>query len=381
LLWAKFYLCALNEISLLILLIVVATAAVLQLIYHTVFFSVFSKRQVAKPAVPVPVSVVVCAHDEEENLKALIPMLLQQEHPEFEVIIVNDRSNDNTYDLLLEETKKDPRLRMVDVKSTPAHVNGKKYGITLGIRAAAHEWIVLTDADCRPASVNWLASMNKEMDEAARFVIGFSPYITTPGFLNAFIRFDSIMTAIQYLSFAALKNPYMGVGRNLAYRKSLFLEKKGFNNFLHLTGGDDDLFVNQHARGRQTRVHVSKESVVYSIPEKTWTDFFYQKVRHYSVGKYYKAKHKFLLGVFMLTWILTLFAGLPLAVFSPYYYAVVGVLILRWLVIILTFHRFTKTTGLRFSLWLVPVLDFLYPIYYISTGLVTLFTRKVRWKK
>src|SRR5690606_33778770 len=123
---------------------------------------------------------------------------------------------------------------------------GKKYGLTLGIKAASHEWILLTDADCRPNSRRWIRSMSRYFDEDTQFVLGFSPYRATAGLLNLFIRFETMLTAIQYFSFGWLGNPYMGVGRNLAYRKSKFLEEKGFNNFLHVTGGDDDLFVNQH---------------------------------------------------------------------------------------------------------------------------------------
>jgi hypothetical protein len=223
--------------------------------------------------------------------------------------------------------------------------------------------------------------MTRNFKENTAFVLGFSPYSVQPGFLNLFIRYESLVTALQYLGFALTKAPYMGVGRNLAYRKSLFLEKKGFNNFLHVTGGDDDLFVNQHANGKNTRVEFSPESLVYSLPENDWSSFFHQKVRHLSVGKHYRFKHRLMLGLMSLTWMLTLFVGLPLLIVSPYYYAVAAALILRWILMVLCIRKLVRQAGIRFNLVVIPVLDFLYPIYYISTGLVTLFTRKVRWKK
>ena len=246
---------------------------------------------------------VVCAHDEAGNLAELIPILLSQDYPEFEVIIVNDRSNDSTFDYLLEQTKLHPRLRMVNVKDTPERVNGKKYGITLGIKAATYEWILLTDADCRPAGRSWISSMSEGFSDQTQFVLGFSPYVRGPGFLNRFVRFETILTAIQYFAFGWLGNPYMGVGRNLSYRKSLFLEQKGFNNFLHVTGGDDDLFVNMYARGKNTRLQLAAESQVFSFPEKTWGAFYRQKVRHLSVGKRYRFSHRFLLGLFSVSWV------------------------------------------------------------------------------
>lgn len=365
----------------LIFLILFSVAAIVQLTYFISLLTVF-KRKTDKPEpAGVPVSVIVCAHDEEENLRTLIPQLLRQEYPDFEVIVVNDRSNDDTYDFLREESLRDPRLKMVNVKATPDHVNSKKFALTLGIRAAAHEWILHTDADCRPVNSHWISSMTQSMNADSQFVLGFSPYREMKGFLNLFIRYDTIVTALQYLSFAAWKVPYMGVGRNLAYRKSLFLEKKGFNHFLHITGGDDDLFVNQHATGKNTKIEYSPASLVYSVPKTTWSSFFYQKVRHLSVGKLYRSKHKFLLGLLAVSWVLTLFAGLPLLAVFPYYYIIPSVILLRWVFMILSFRKFIQISGLSFQLWALPVLDFLYPIYYISTGLVTLFTRKVRWKK
>lgn len=375
-----------------ILLIVFLIVVGIQLIYFFVFLIAFSRKRQETGAARDPVSVVVCAHDEAENLKELIPLLLAQDYPEFEVIIVNDRSNDSTFDFLLEETQSHPRLRMVNVKDTPERVNGKKYGITLGIKAATYEWILLTDADCRPAGKNWIRSMSEGFTGKTQFVIGFSPYERRPGFLNRFIRFETILTAIQYFAFGWLKNPYMGVGRNLAYRKSLFLEQKGFNNFLHVTGGDDDLFVNMYARGRNTALQLAPESQVFSLPESTWRTFYQQKVRHLSVGKRYRSSHRFLLALFSLTWIMTwllwiiLLAGLigsfegPGSFRSPGLYMILLPFLLRWILLILLFRSMLKKASLTFSLWILPVLDFIFAIYYLSTGLVALTTKKIRWR-
>jgi cellulose synthase/poly-beta-1,6-N-acetylglucosamine synthase-like glycosyltransferase len=370
---------------LLTIVVVFLFAAGVQLTYFIIFIAALKKlqtRSIQKTGdLSEPVSIIVCAHDEEENLKQLVPKLLEQDYENLEVIIVNDRSNDNTYDYLLEATKNDTRLKMVNIRETPDHVNSKKFALTLGIRAAANEWILLTDADCRPGSRDWVKRMSNRFTGQTNFVLGFSPYLEGKTFLNLFIRFESIVSALQYLSFAVSRNPFMGVGRNLAYRKSLFLQKKGFNDFLGVTGGDDDLFVNQHANGNNTTVEVSAGSVVYSIPETSWSAFFHQKIRHLSVGKFYKTKHKFLIGLFHASWIVTLFVGFALLPFYEYYYGIIALLLIRWLLIIFGIKKLTTSTGLTFNLWMVPVLDFLFPFYYISTGLVTLFTKKVRWKK
>ena len=258
-------------------LLVLCSFVLVQVIYLLIFIIGLSKKKVTTNGGLLPVSVIVCAHDELENLKELIPQLLSQDHPEFEVIIVDDRSNDSTFDFLLEETAKDHRLRMVHVNRTPPHTNSKKYALTLGIKAARFEWLLFTDADCRPDGNSWISTMSNQFNDATQFVLGYSPYMKGKGFLNAFIRFDTLMTAIQYVSFAILGNPYMGVGRNLAYRRSSFLGVKGFNNIIAITGGDDDLFVNLHAKGSNTAVCVDRASQTHSKPKTSLKNFIQSK--------------------------------------------------------------------------------------------------------
>jgi glycosyltransferase involved in cell wall biosynthesis len=327
-----------------------------------------------------PFSIIVCAHDEEQNLRELIPVLLQQQYSEFEIVVVDDRSNDGTYDYLRELTMVEPRVRMVQVKHKPDHVNGKKYALTLGVKAARYEWLLLTDADCRPATDKWIESFSKYADGSTQIILGYSPYNNLNGLLNLFIRFETLLTAVQYIGFALGGNPYMGVGRNLAYRKSLFLNNKGFNGFLEVTGGDDDLFVNQHARGANTKVNVGSSSLVVSVPKKSWSQFFQQKIRHLSVGKYYRFKHKFLLGMFTTSFITTWFLGLPLLFLSDYFYAIALVLAFRITLFAVTVYVASSRLGNKFDSWVVPLLDFLFAIYYISTGPIAFLTKKVRWK-
>jgi glycosyltransferase involved in cell wall biosynthesis len=360
-------------------LLILCSFVFVQVTYLLIFAISLSRKKVGNTTERLPVSVIVCAHDEEENLKELIPALLSQDHPEFEVIIVDDRSNDSTFDFLLTETAKDHRLRMVHVNRTPPHANSKKYALTLGIKAARFEWLLLTDADCRPDGNSWISTMSDKFNDATQFVLGYSPYEKRSGFLNAFIRFDTLITAIQYISFALLGIPYMGVGRNLAYRRSRFLEVKGFNNILGITGGDDDLFVNLHAKGSNTVVCVERASQTHSKPKISLKHFLRQKVRHLSVGRHYRFGHRLLLGLFMISWLGVWFIGLPV-VFAGDYYIAGGLIIFRSILVIITVHLAAKRFGQKFELWLVPLLDFIYAFYYLVTGLRTLVTKKIRWK-
>ena len=363
-----------------ILFIIFLVAAAVQVIYFTCFLVAFHKKSIDSGSEPQPVSVIVCAHDEEQNLKELIPLLLKQQHAQFEVIIVNDRSNDGTYDYLLEATQQDNRLRMVQVGQTPQHISGKKYAITLGIKAARHDWVLLTDADCRPETDLWIHTMSTQCEQEKEIVLGYSPYQKESGFLNLFIRFETLFTGMQYIAYAILGNPYMGVGRNLAYRKSLFLNNKGFNGFLGVTGGDDDLFVNQHATSKNTAICVGADSLMTSIPKKTWKEFFHQKVRHLSVGKRYRFTHRFVLGMFSISHLLTWLTLIPLLfVFSGILW-VLGAFLLRGIFLMVATHQAAARFGQKFEWWSVPLLDFVFVIYYLSTAPVALLTKKMRWK-
>ena len=354
-----------------------------QLLYLFIFLAAFVRdRREPATNVPTGVSVIVCAHDEEENLRTLIPILLSQNHPNYEVIIVDDRSNDGTYDLLLKLTTEHPKLRMVTVRELPKHMTGKKFALTMGIKAAKHDWVLLTDADCRPGP-NWIDGMSQHFSDDKNIVLGFSPYEKHPGLLNSFIRFESLLTAIQYFGFAILGRPYMGVGRNLAYKRKLFLDSKGFNDHLDILGGDDDLFVNQHASAATTAVAMGSSVMVPSVPKKTWREYFHQKLRHLSVGKRYRAADRFLLGMFTTTWILWPFTCLSLPFFGTESAIVGGMILLRWFTLVALFSTAPRALGeanVAPAGWKVPFLDFIYAFCYLVAGPIALVTKRVRWK-
>jgi len=362
-----------------VLFSVFLAALIIQLVYFILLFiGIAGKNPSTQPGEP-PVTVLVCAHDEEQNLRTLLPSLLEQEYPNFEIIVVDDRSNDGTYDYLRELSAADKRVRVVKVDHQPAHVNAKKYAITLGIKAAANEWILLTDADCRPGSARWIAAMSQFMDEDARFVIAYSPYEWRPGLLNLFIRFETLWAAIQYIGFAKLGMPYMGVGRNLAYRKSYFLANKGFNALMALTGGDDDLYVNRHATAKTTRISVGTGSLVWSKPKHTVSRFFAQKKRHLFAGKKYRVEHKFALGLFTASHLVCWLSGFVLLVAGVEPLMVGGLLAVRGIGQAALVHRAATRLGAPFQAYAVPLLDILFVFYYLSTAPVALISKRVKW--
>lgn len=359
--------------------IVFLVVAGVQVVYLCLLGLAFLRNNFSASGKPQPVSIIVCAHDEEENLRELVPQLLQQDHPEFEVIVVEDRCNDGTFDYLRESSQHHANLRLVRVQHKPDHISGKKYALTLGIKAAKYEVLLFTDADCRPASTKWASVLTSAYQPETEIVLGFSPYQKRKGWLNAFIRFEALLTAIQYLGFAWLGNPYMGVGRNLSYKKSRFLSGKGFVAHQRVTGGDDDLFVNQYAGRKNTVAVAGPDSLVFSKPSTGWKEFLHQKRRHLAAGKYYKMTDRFLLGLFMLTWLGSWFLVVPAMIYGPIYLPA-AVILLRQLILIGLFYMLTRKTGVTFEMWKVPVLDFIFVFYYLVTGLRALVAKQLRWK-
>ncbi len=351
-----------------------------QSFFFILFISGFSYYKFSHKANHSPVSVIIAARNELNNLPTLIEHLSKQTHPNFEIVIVNDRSNDGTFDYLAEQCELHHNLKVVTVKHKPDQMDGKKYALTLGIKAAKHEVLVFTDADCEILSDSWLEGMVAQFENATtQITLGVSLYKRSKGLLSSFIQFESLWTAIQYIGFGLLGMPYMGVGRNLAYRKELFLSSKGFNDIISVTGGDDDLFVNKHATRKNTNIKLGKDYLTLSISKNSWKEFLTQKLRHISVGSRYKFRHKFILGLLTLSqllfWSLLIFNLFLLK--DPT--VIVTIFLIRTLLLYLTFIIASKKIGTGFNLWGLVFLDFIFAFYYLSTGVRAIFTKRVRW--
>jgi len=326
-----------------------------------------------------PVSIIVCAHNELANLEALLPRLLAQAYVNFEVVVVDDRSSDGTREFLIEEQKKHSTLKIVRVEWTPDHVNEKKYALTLGIKAASNELLVMTDADCEPVSYNWLKQMVGQFNGQTEFILGMSYYREYPGLLNMFIRYETLHTAMLYITMALSGIPYMGVGRNIGYRKSFFLSNKGFNKILKVTGGDDDLYVNRYSTSRNTVVVLHPESVVLSEPKRSLGEYISQKIRHISVSKMYKFKHKLLIGLISLSKISFWLVGLSLIILMHKIYWTTALFLFQLLLLLWVYDRFTKILKLKYEKWGYWLMDFIYIFYLIAFSLRAFTVKKVKW--
>lgn len=278
-----------------------------QLIYYWGVFRrlAFFRRPEKEKSQQHPVSVIICARDEATNLAKNLPGALVQTYPTtHEVIVVNHNSQDETQ-YLLEEFKKTFRgLQVVNLTQEAKGIPGKKYPLSIGIKEAKHEILLLTDADCVPAGEFWLERMQEGYTDGIEVVLGYGAYHKRPGLLNKLIRFETFHSALQYLSFALAGMPYMGVGRNLSYKKAVFFRYKGFSSLNHVPGGDDDLFINKAAHRNNTTIVIDHDAITLSEPKKTFGKWVKQKNRHFTTGKYYKPRHKFFLGLYSFTHIL-----------------------------------------------------------------------------
>jgi glycosyltransferase involved in cell wall biosynthesis len=336
------------------------------------------------------VTVIVCAHNELNNLRELLPMLNEQDYPKYEVIVMNDRSWDGTEEFAETEAKTFEKIRFFQIEQEYDHVTPKKYAITTAVRNAKYDIILLTDADCRPTTDQWIKGMVSYLTSDKDIVLGFSPYQKNSGFLNRLIRFETFYVAVQYLSLALAGKPYMGVGRNLMYRKALFLQNKGFYTHLRVVGGDDDLLINEVANRQNTAICMDPDTFTVSEPKKTWGSWYLQKKRHLSVSKYYKTANKARLALLSATHVMSWFFFIGLAItcvvvypFQLDYYIAVGCifgirLLVQWIVLGLITRKLYKSVS-----WLViPFMDFILFIYYVIMSFVMWLNRrkKVRWR-
>ncbi len=334
---------------------------------------------------PIGVSVIVCAWNELENLKELIPQLNNQDYKTFEVIIVDDRSWDGTYDYLLTECTDYQKVRFLRIEETPNHLSSKKYALTLGINSAKYNTILLTDADCRPQSSHWIKEMATCMTSEKEIVLGFSPYFKAKGLLNNLIRYETYITALQYFSFALVGVPYMGVGRNLMYRKSVFLKNKGFAKHTNIVGGDDDLFMNDVATSENTAICLNPNAFMYSVPKTTWQNWYRQKRRHLSVSKYYKLQNKILLGGLATTQIfawLTFLILIPFLWNNPLIYLMLAIFLLKLIIQWIVFAKANQKLDKTLETLTLPFWDGIFTLYFLIMGVNNFIPRrnKMRWR-
>ncbi|WP_026718527.1 glycosyltransferase [Flavobacterium antarcticum] len=361
--------------------IFVAVVAI-QFLYYIVVFGKFSFVKAKKNNLKkIPISVIVCAKNEAENVTKFIPLLIQQNYPDFEIILIDDASSDATLDIFEAYEKEHANVKLVKVVNNEAFWGNKKFALTLGIKAATKEYLLFTDADCYPTSPNWIAEMSSHFTMQKTIVLGYGAYEKIPkSFINKIIRFETVLTAVQYFSWARIGKPYMGIGRNMAYKKEEFFNVNGFIDHMKIRSGDDDLFINQAATRKNTTVCYTSDSFTYSEPKTTYKEWFTQKRRHVSTATFYKSFDKMQLGLFFLTQLLTFILPIILLAFQFQWIAVVSLVAFRYLFSWISLGFGAGKLNEKDVMFWYPIIEIVLIFTQLNMFVTNLFSKPAHWK-
>jgi len=312
----------------------------------------------------VPLSVVICTRNEEQQLAKNLTALLDQDYPAYEVIVVNDRSDDDTKWLLKDLAEQNAHLKIVEIAEHVLSQSGKKFGVAMGIKAAQYAHVVFTDADCRPASRYWLQHIGAAFERDRKIVLGYVPLPSKKGFANALIRFGHFYRSVNYLSYALKGNAYMGLGQNMAFDKALFFKGKGFASHIHVRSGYDELFVNQHATRQNTAISIHKEAHIWKSMPLSLGDYLQERKFRKQAYALYRPGHRRMLNLQRSSAVLFYLALAGVVIVEPTAWplTVVGYLLRLIAQYAVYIPIATKLRSPR-MLWYLPVMDVLHTFY------------------
>ncbi|WP_034062034.1 glycosyltransferase [Lacinutrix jangbogonensis] len=354
----------------------------IQVLFYGVLFGRFAfKKAKNKPSKNLPISVIICAKNEAKNIKQFLPSILNQKYSKFEVVLINDASTDGTLEIMEVFAEKHNNIKVVNVKNNEAFWANKKYALTLGIKAAKYNHLLFTDADCKPISKNWVTEMSFNFTNEKTIVLGYGAYHKIKNsFLNKLIRYETLLTAIQYFSFAKSGMPFMGVGRNLAYYREEFYKTNGFINHIDVRSGDDDLFINEAANSKNTTICFTKESFTTSNPKTTFNSWFRQKRRHVSTANRYQFKHKVLLAIFYISQVLFWVLSILLLSFFYNWQFVICIVTFRLIIQYLTIGFSAKKLNEIDVLYVLPFLELFLIGFQLTIFITNLISKPKHWK-
>lgn len=365
-----------------ILLYIFIGIIALQIFYYLIVFSkfAFAKPQKITPK-RIPVSVIVCAKNEAENVTKFIPLLAEQNYPDYEIVLIDDASSDDTLEIFEAFEKQYSNVRLVKVQNNEAFWGNKKFALTLGIKAAKKEYLLFTDADCYPTSKDWIMNMTSQFTLHKTIILGYGAYEKIKGsFLNKIIRFETVLTAVQYFSWAKMGRPYMGVGRNLAYKREEFFKVNGFMDHMKIRSGDDDLFINQASNSKNTTICYAPESFTVSAPKTTYSEWFKQKRRHVSTASFYKGFDKFQLGLFYFSQLFFFLLAIILLAFQFQWMIVCGLIVFRYIFTWITLGYASGRLKEKDVMYWFPVIELILIFTQLNVYFTNSISKPVHWK-
>lgn len=370
----------------LVLVIVICLAVVLaiQIIYYFCVYGklIFNKKKKQTEdtgsqteALP-PVSVVIAAKNEEYHLKDKLVFFLEQDYPEFEVIVVNDASTDECEYVLKAFSKLYPCLKVVNIVENVNKFRGRKFPISLGIKSAKYDHIVLAGADCVPSGFEWLKNLARNFSGKKEVVLGFCTYTKQKGLFKFLLQYDNLTTAMNYMGLALSGHPYRGDGRNIAFKKDLFFKVGGFTKHYNLPLGEDDIFIRNVSTASNTTVSLTPESFLSSDAKHTYKEWKRQKIDRLSTYKYYKPSIKFLLSIPNITTLLFYAFVITLLFLSlPFEYVILAIVI-KFVLQILIYFKSCKRLGIKRVFIFAPLIELYFLLLNAELRLLSLFRKK-----
>lgn len=244
------------------------------------------------------ISIVITSKNDSVELERNIPYIMNQDYPNFEVIVVNRGSTDDTDVVLKAAEQKYQQLYHTFIPEGADEINEKKLAITLGVKAAKNEIILFTESYCRPATTNWVREFGKEFLNGKDILLGYSRVVfNSKTRLGNFIRYDNLIHHLKFLSLAIKGKPFMGIGRNMAYKKDLFFTNKGLSSVLSIDGGEDDLYINNISNKKNTGVVLSKDSIIETDSVDSYTTWRSIKSKYLYTKQFYKGPANFIFGL------------------------------------------------------------------------------------
>ena len=327
----------------------------------------------------VPVTVIICAKNEENNLARNLGHVLRQKYEEFEVLVLDDHSTDDTKKVIESFQEQFSHLTYIQASQEIKNKEGKKWAISEAIKFAKYDHLLFTDADCRPSSLIWIEEMMARLSAKTDIVLGVGHYYHTNRFYNRLIQYETLFTALQYLGMSLAGQPYMGVGRNLAYKRSVFNEDLMKSE--DIASGDDDLFLQKVMTGENTDICINVKANTYSASPTSYSAWLWQKRRHNSAGKYYSKKILRRLTAVKLSFYLPNYLFLILLFLDFHASWCVFLFLSRWLIWTVALQKIRWKLGFSQPFYLLPCYEIYFSLFDGWMMFKNLTNNKINWSE
>lgn len=325
-----------NQKVALAIFILFVVIAVVQLIYYFIVYGKFAfhRKKNALSLREIPLSVVIVVRDNASQVLQTLPKFLEQQYPNYEIVIVNDRSPDEQSVFAIKEyQKRFSNVKFIDLRDAVSTSRGRKMAVSMGIKCSSYGNIVITDPDCLPASEHWLSNLSQNIQGQKKIVLGYSTYIKRRTPYNAFLHFDKLVGAVQYFSLALYNSTYRGDFSNIVFMRNLFYQQKGFTSFNHLQWGEEDIFIHNVATPTNTAIEYNPDSAIISQNVPSYGYWRLHKISLFFTRKFNSLKNRAILSSYNITnllfYIFLVFAILMNITNPIFLYTTIGIAVVR----------------------------------------------------